>query len=299
MIADPKPPVVVGLGEVLWDLLPAGRQLGGAPANLVHHARALGAEGVVVSRVGDDALGREILARLKAVGIDTAHVSVDREHATGTVTVELAAEGVPRFTIHENVAWDFLPSNPALAELAGRCDALCYGTLAQRSPVTRRTIRDVLALVRRGCLRVFDVNLRQRYFDAETLDALLARSDVLKINDEEVAVVTRVLGMKGDEGACIDGLFERYPLQALALTRGARGSLLARRGEQASHPGVSGVRVADTVGAGDAFTAALILGLLRGHALDTINDAANQIAAYVCTRPGGMPDLPQELRHLL
>ncbi len=299
MTDAPKPPVVVGLGEVLWDLLPEGRKLGGAPANLIYHARTLGAEAVLVSAVGDDPPGREILDRLLAVGIDCRYVAVDREHPTGTVTVALGPKGIPQFTIHERVAWDFVPWNPALAELASRCDAVCYGSLAQRSPATRRTIREALEAVRAGCLRVFDINLRQPYYDRETVHALLLQSDVLKINDEEIPVVARMIGLAGGETEWVDALFDRYPLRCVALTRGSRGSLLAARGDRSVHPGIPAVNIVDTVGAGDAFTASLVLGLLRKKPLDAINEAANRLAAFVCTQPGAMPDVPESLRNLL
>ena len=299
MTDAPKPPVVAGLGEVLWDLLPEGRKLGGAPANLIYHARTLGAEAVLVSAVGDDPPGREILDRLRAVGIDCRYVAIDREHPTGTVTVALGPKGIPQFTIHERVAWDFVPWNPALAELVSRCDAVCYGSLAQRSPATRRTIREALEAVRAGCLRVFDINLRQQYYDRETVHALLLQSDVLKINDEEIPVVARMIGLAGGETEWVDALFDRYPLRCVALTRGSRGSLLAARGDRSVHPGIPAVNIVDTVGAGDAFTASLVIGLLRKTPLDAINGAANRLAAFVCTQPGAMPDVPESLRNLL
>jgi len=300
MTADAQSPVAVGLGEVLWDLLPGGPQMGGAPANFAFHARALGAEGLLVSQVGDDALGQQILDRLRAAGVDASHVTVDAEHPTGTVTVELGADGVPAFTIHEDVAWDFVPWSPDLEVLVDRCDALCLGSLAQRSPVTRRTARQALARVPAGCLRVFDVNLRQSFYDRETLDVLLASADIIKLNDDELAILARLLGLAGDENGQLADLLARHPIQVVALTRGPRGSLLLHRGgERSDHPGIAGVRIADTVGAGDAFTAALVMGLLRERPLDAINDAANRIAAHVCEQAGGMPELPEALRRLL
>jgi fructokinase len=299
MPPDAKSPVIVGLGEVLWDLLPEGRQLGGAPANLAYHARALGADAVIVSCVGDDPLGREILDRLRSLGFDLRYVARDRAHPTGTVTVELGPKGIPTFTIHEGVAWDFVPWSHALAELAVRCDAVTFGSLAQRSPVTRQTIRTFLQSVRPGVLRVFDINLRQRYYDRETVHALLLQSDVLKINDEEIPAVARLIELPGDESAWVDAMLDRYPLRCVALTRGSRGSLLAARGERSTHPGIPAVQIVDTVGAGDAFTASLVLGLLRGARLDAINEAANRLAAYVCTQRGAMPEVPEALRSLL
>ena len=299
MSVDPKPPVVVGLGEVLWDLLPEGRQLGGAPANLAYHARALGADAAIVSGVGDDPLGREILDRLRVLGFDLRYVAVDRKRPTGTVSVELGPKGIPKFTIREGVAWDFIPWSHALAGLAVRCDAVCFGSLCQRSPVSRQTVRTFLQSVRPGALRVFDINLRQSYFDRETVHALLLESDVFKVSDGELPVVAKLIELPGGEGAWVDALLDRYPLRCVALTRGSKGGLLAARGERSIHPGIPAVNIVDTVGAGDAFTASLVLGLLRGKPLDAINEAANRLAAYVCTQHGAMPVVPETLRNLL
>lgn len=286
--------VLVGLGEVLWDLLPGGRQLGGAPANFAYHARALGSRGIVVSCVGDDYLGREILHRFGELGLECGYIAIDREHPTGTVTVELDAAGKPDYIIHEGVAWDFIPFNPDLQALAGRADAVCFGSLCQRSAVSRETIRRFLEATREDCLRVFDINLRQSYFNADTIHAMLDLSNVLKLNDEELPVVAELLEMEGSESDLLARLIDRYSLYLIALTRAARGSRLARAGKESTHPGYA-VKVADTVGAGDSFAAALAVGLLRGESLDRINKRANLLAGYVCTRSGAMPELPAEL----
>src|SRR5688572_1158445 len=177
----PHAPLVVGIGEVLWDLLPTGRQLGGAPANFAYHAAALGARGVVVSRVGDDDLGREILRRLEDLRLETTYVTTDPRHATGTVEVRLDANGAADYVIHERVAWDFIPVTSPLLDLAARADAVCFGTLAQRSPDSRDAVRAFLAATRPGrCLRVFDINLRQAYFSAALLRELIPQANVLK-----------------------------------------------------------------------------------------------------------------------
>jgi fructokinase len=286
---------VVGLGEILWDLLPAGRQLGGAPANFAYHAQALGGAGVVVSCVGADDAGREILRRLEKRGLATRYIATDPDHPTGTVSVALDVRGNPDFTIHEGVAWDFLPRAPELLELAARADAVCYGSLAQRSSVTRETIRAFLEATRPECLRVFDVNLRQRFFSEGIVRASLDRADVLKLNEEELPVVAELLGVEGTETEMLDVLLDRFSLRAVALTRGERGSLLRRPGETAEHPGFQREEIADTVGAGDAFTAAMVMGLLQERDLWAVCEGANRLAAYVCSQPGAMPAVPPEL----
>jgi len=287
-------PTIVGLGEVLWDLLPEGKQFGGAPANFAYHAKAMGADAHVVSAVGDDELGREILGRLDRLGLGRDCVAVDAEHPTGTVSVALDEHGKPDFTIHTGVAWDFIPDMPGLVELAGRTDAVCFGSLAQRSDVSRATIRRFLDATGDGCLRVFDINLRQHYFNAEVIAESLGRADVLKLNDDELPVVAELLSLPADEGRFMDAVLRQHELTLVALTKGANGSVLRSRDGTSAVPGTR-VNVADTVGAGDAFTAAVVMGLLAGRELDAIHNRANDVAAYVCTRPGATPDLPEHL----
>jgi fructokinase len=290
---EPRRPLVIGLGEILWDLLPAGKQLGGAPANFAYHANALGARGAVVSRVGDDALGREVLDRLDALGVDRSAVTVDPSHPTGTVDVRLDAAGVPTYVIHENVAWDFLPAGGRAAELCAAASAVCFGTLASRGAISRESVVQLLDTMPASCLRVFDINLRQSYFDAELIRRLLAKSQVVKLNDAELPVVAALLGLGGPDAARL--LMDEFGLRALALTRGPSGSRIYTRDAVSDHPGVA-AHVADTVGAGDAFTAALVLGLLDGHDAGRINAFANRLAAHVCAHPGATPPIPEELR---
>jgi fructokinase len=277
-------PLVVGIGEVLWDMLPAAKQLGGAPANFAFHAGQLGAEACVVSRVGDDELGREILHRLDGLALNRDFVSVDADHPTGTVDVRLDAKGVPSYVIHEDVAWDWILPTPALLELARRADAVCYGTLAQRTPGNAYAIGQFVGSTRASCLRVFDVNFRQHYYDADTVRETLAMSNVLKLNEDEVPVLVGLLPRR-IELRDFPALFD---LRVVALTRGPRGSVLFTKDGAFEHPG-SPARIVDTVGAGDAFTAALVMGLLAGRDIDTINDHANRLAAFVCSQPGATP----------
>lgn len=289
-------PVVVGIGELLWDMLPTGREMGGAPANFAYHARSLGAAGVPVSRVGADDLGREILRRLGERGLDAGYVSVDPDRPTGTVTVELDAAGEPAFTIHRDVAWDHITATPGQAELARRAAAVCFGTLARRSPVSRATIERFLDGTREECLRVFDVNLRQDYFDAELLRSGLDRCGILKLNDEELPVVGKLLGFPSPEREAVEGLMEEFDLDLVALTRGENGAALFGRTGSVERPAAPPGEVVSTVGAGDAFTAAVVMGLLRGEAPGAICEKANRLAAYVCSQAGAMPEIPLELR---
>jgi fructokinase len=288
-------PVIVGLGEVLWDLLPAGKQLGGAPANFAYHAHAQGAHAVVVSAVGSDPLGTELRARLDALGLDTSCLATDPAHPTSTVSVALDAAGTPTFTIHEHVAWDHLAWSPALAALAPRADAVCFGTLGQRSSPARVTIQRFVAATRPAALRIFDINFRQHYYSRETIAHGLANSQVLKLNDQELPVLAKVLALPGDEPAQLGALLKRYPLRLIALTRGAAGSTLFTPSERHDCAAATTV-VVDSIGAGDAFTAALALGLLRDLPLAALHTHAAQLAAYVCTQPGATPPVPAHLR---
>jgi fructokinase len=285
-------PLILALGEVLWDLLPAGKQLGGAPANFAYHAAQLGADARIVSAVGQDDLGREMLDLLRARGLETAQIVIDGEHPTGTVSVTLN-DGHPSYQIHEGVAWDFISTSPALLDLAARADAVCFGTLAQRGEVSRATIAAVLAAVRPTTLRIFDVNFRQKYYDRQTVESLLSTADVVKLNDDELPIVGKLLGLSEP---LHQRLFERFPgLSLVALTRGSKGSVLYRPDCAVEHPGAAVLELADTIGAGDAFTAALAVGLLRRQDLGVINGRANRLAAYVCTRPGATPPIAPEL----
>ncbi|MCX6910211.1 MAG: carbohydrate kinase [Verrucomicrobia bacterium] len=286
---------VLAVGEILWDLLPSGKQLGGAPANFAYHAHALGAEARVFSRVGGDPLGREILDRLRALGLPTGGVGMDATAPTGTVSVELAADGQPRFTIHENVAWDRLVADEASLTFAAQADAVCFGSLAQRSEPSRRAIRALVTATPATALRVFDINLRQQFYSREVVEESLRLANVLKLNDTELPVLAAMFGLGDSVREQLVALAHRFALRAVALTRGAHGSVLLADGVWSEHTGLT-VKVVDTVGAGDAFTAAMALGLLAGRPLDDINRHANEVAAYVCSQPGATPALPQSLR---
>lgn len=277
-------PRVVGIGELLWDIYPGGSRLGGAPANFAYHASRLGCAGAVVSRVGDDALGREALERLRSQGVDSGPVQVDPALPTGTVTVALDSHGHPTYAIHPDVAWDALAWTPGLAQVAAGAAAICFGTLASRGPRTLDTVRRFLAAAPPGCLRIFDVNLRQDFHSPGRVRAFLGLCDILKLNEDELPLVA---GMCGETGA--EGLRRRYGLKLVALTLGSRGSELHAGGAPLVAPATK-VEVVDTVGAGDAFTAALAAGLVQGLPLPAVHRRAAQLSAYVCTQPGAMPD---------
>ncbi|MEF2231761.1 MAG: carbohydrate kinase, partial [Pseudodesulfovibrio sp.] len=269
--------IAIGLGEILWDVLPNRRTLGGAPANFAYQVNALGGTGIPLSRVGDDAPGREALAELAARGVSTAHISVDPVHPTGTVLAELDANGVAAYTFPDDVAWDFLAPTEADLALAARADAICFGTLAQRSPVAKKGVLDVVRAAARA-LRIYDANLRQNFWDSGRIRASLRLADVLKINDAELAVFTDIFCLPRDARRALDVLLHRYGLKLAVLTRGAAGSLILAPGETSDLPGRK-TRVADTIGAGDAFTAALALAWLHGWKTADLHRYAADVAA--------------------
>ena len=290
MTRNMKKGKIVGIGELLWDVFPDGRVLGGAPANFAYHASQFGFEGCAVSAVGNDALGREILDTLSEKGLKHMVACVD--YPTGTVQVTLDRNGVPQYEICEGVAWDNIPFTAEMEGLAADCAAVCFGTLAQRSEVSRATINRFLDLVPAGACRIFDINLRQHYYDREVISDSLRKSNILKINDDEVAAVARLFGMTGmtEQQVCMR-LLEEYGLGMVIETKGAAGSWVFTAGET-SYIDTPRVDVADTVGAGDSFTGAFIAVLLSGGSLRRAHRSAVDVSAYVCTQKGAMPAIP-------
>lgn len=288
---------VVGIGEVLWDLLPDGPQLGGAPANFAYHCQALGAKAAVISRVGNDPRGLEVRRRFQQMGLPLTGLQVDTSRPTGTVSVALGNEGIPSYVIHEHVAWDQIEASADALELVRRADVVCFGSLAQRSEPARRAIQQLVDAAPPHAWRVLDVNLRQNFFNREVIEHSLQLASVLKLNDHELPQLAQMFGLAGTDRSRIEQLAQHFGLDVLALTRGAAGSLLYRSGHWAEGA-AEAVSVKDTVGAGDAFTAALCVGLLHGLELEEINRAANRIAAFVCGSSGAMPTLPDSLRRL-
>ena len=285
---------IAAVGEVLWDVFPDGPRFGGAPANFACHVAALGASSSIVSCVGDDPLGRDAAAFLQQHAVDTTHLQVSQQ-PTGTVQVALDDEGRPVFTIAEPVAWDDLTWSPSLESLTAKLQAICFGTLGQRNVVSRQTIQRCVASTPNHCLRVLDINLRPPYIDESILRRSLELANILKLNDDELAIVAELINAEGSELDRLRAVQQAWDLQLVALTRGSQGSVLMTAAEVSEQPGQK-VAVVDTVGAGDSFTATMMIGLLRGDPLDNIHRQAAQVAAYVCTQAGAVPTLPADLR---
>lgn len=287
-------PRIVGLGELLWDILPDSLQMGGAPANFAYHAAALGCHAKVVSRVGADELGHRLITRLEGLGLATDAIESDAKRPTGTVTVEVQHDGQPEFTIHENVAWDYIMGSDAALAAVKESDAVCFGSLAQRCETSRNAIRSLIRAAPAGVLRIFDINLRQRFYSKSVIEGSLALANVLKVNETELPVLAHLFDWQGDVRTVIQRVADQFELQTVAYTRGAEGSLVWSGGHWSDHPGVP-VQVVDTVGAGDSFTAMMVFGLLSRWSLDELNHRANSIASYVASCPGATPELPQSL----
>jgi len=287
-------PTIVSCGEMLWDLFPEGPRFGGAPANFACHAALHGGRVTLLSAVGNDVCGRDATAILRRFGVDTSLVQVISDAPTGAVGVSVDAVGKPTFEIHANSAWDQIAWTPALAVRLADIDAIYFGTLGQRGAVSRATIRRALAAAKsRGLMRVLDVNLRRPYFEAALIRESIAEASVLKLSDDELDEVLAACGLASgkDPSDSVRALRVRFDLDLVALTRGSAGALLVSRTELIDQPGIPTV-VRDTVGAGDSFTATLVVGLLRGDSLQTIARVACEIAAAVCTYAGALPDVP-------
>lgn len=291
----PKRYLIAGLGEILWDVFPEGKQLGGAPANFAYISTLLGHHGIVASRIGEDELGREALQQLQSRSLDCSYIQRDSQHSTGTVNITLNQQGIPSYEFSQPVAWDALTWTEAWHKLATEVDAVCFGTLAQRSAKSRETIQTFVKNTRAAALRVFDVNLRQSFYSAEVLKSSCELSHVVKMSDEEFPRVLQLLGLTlaGTEQSARQ-FCERFNLKLVCITRRQHGSLLVTQTLSHSHPGIT-VKIADTVGAGDAFTAGLVYEYLRSKALDTeslvrMNETANRMGAWVASQAGGMPE---------
>lgn len=277
---------IVGIGEILWDMLPSGKALGGAPANFAYHAGRLGEEGWAVSAVGDDALGREILDLVKSKGLRNLIAVTDKP--TGTVQVELDDRGVPVYNIMEDVAWDNIPFTPEMEELAKRADAVCFGSLVQRMN-SRPSVMRFIRAMRPDALKVFDINLRQHYYSCEVIEESLMLADILKINDEEIRIVAGMLGLSDDAVTACRELIGNFGLRLVILTKGPEGSEVITA-DKVIPQGVDDVEIVDTVGAGDSFTAAFTVAYLRGDTLAEAQRLASATASYVCSRKGAMPE---------
>lgn len=286
--------IIVGIGEALWDCLPEGRKFGGAPANFAYHVGQFGWHTVVVSAVGNDALGDEIMQIVKGVHLD--HKIARVSHPTGTVQVTLTGDGIPSYEICENVAWDNIPWSNELEDLAKRTRAICFGSLAQRSAGSRDTIMRFIDTMDMDTERIYDINLRQHFYSLEVIEESLRRATILKLNEEEIVVIADLMGLKGSEEEMCRQILARYPrLKMVILTYGAVGSYVFTR-EKKSYVATPKVTVADTVGAGDSFTATFVAQILKGVSIEEAHQKAVAVSAFVCTQKGAMPVLPAELR---
>ncbi|MBR3088615.1 MAG: carbohydrate kinase [Prevotella sp.] len=287
---------VVGLGEVLWDVLPEGKKLGGAPANFAYHAgQFLGMdETIAVSALGNDKLADETIEALKEHGLNDLLPRVP--YPTGTVQVQLDEQGIPTYDIKENVAWDNIPFDDDIAAIARNCRAVCFGSLAQRNVVSRETIQKFLDATPDDCVKIFDINLRQQFYTMEIIRESLQRCNILKINDEELVLIGRMFGYPGldIENKCWL-ILGKYNLDMLVLTCGTNGSYVFTPGQK-SFQETPKVKVADTVGAGDSFTGSFCAAILNGKPMAEAHKLAVEVSAYVCTQNGAMPKLPEELK---
>jgi len=285
--------IVTGIGEVLWDVLPEGKKLGGAPANFAYHVSQFGFESRIVSAIGPDMLGEELLSGLGDKGLDCMIETVP--YPTGTVQVELDGNGIPCYDIRQDVAWDNIPFTPGLEALAKTTGAVCFGSLAQRSPVSRDTINRFIDAMPEGSLRIFDINLRQNFYTKDIVCNSMRKCNILKINNEELETVSVMLGLPdGPQQSRAKALLSMFGLKALILTCGATGSHVFTS-EETSYIATPQVEVADTVGAGDSFTAAFVSGLLKGLDIRQAHRLAVETSAFVCTQEGAMPELPASL----
>jgi fructokinase len=311
-----KAHLILGLGELLWDVLPNATRLGGAPANFAVMAATLGNRAAILSRIGRDDLGRQAIDRLNPMPVETSLLQVDPMHETGRVTVSFEDHD-PHYTIHQPAAWDFLELSDEWLQNVERADAICFGSLAQRHPQSRKTIQTLVAEASASCIRIFDVNIRAPFYSAEVMQVSLELASVVKMNETEVPLVLDLLNLDLVETnanfearvpdasshagtdlmrMAAEQLLSVFPaLQMVAITRGARGSLLVTRDEWDEHPGFP-IKVADAVGAGDAFTAAITHYMLRGADLATLNEAGNRWGGWLASQSGAMPALPDSVR---
>lgn len=290
---------IVGIGEILWDVFPYSRKLGGAPANFAYFVKKLGQDGLVASRVGHDFLGKEIMDSLFKLGLAGDFIQIDSKHPTGTVDVKIDDSGQPDYIINKNVAWDFLEFSDRWKKLAEEADVICFGTLAQRSLKSRRTIVNFLKMARSTAIKVLDINLRQNFYSLKTIIRSLELATIIKLNKEELRLLRNLMNYsneKNDINFCRK-LMNEYCIKLICLTRGEDGSLLIDESDYYDHPGYK-VSVADTVGAGDAFTAAMVMQYLSGRTLGEMSSSANRLGSWVASQIGPTPVLDKDIKKL-
>lgn len=286
--------LVVGLGEVLWDMLPEGRKIGGAPVNFAYHAGQFGIDTMAVSAIGNDKLGEDTIAEMNGKHLN--HIFPSVPYPTGSVQVSLDEKGVPAYDIKENVAWDNIPFTNEIESVARSCRAVCFGSLAQRNAVSRNTIRKFIESTPSGCIRIFDINLRQNFYTSNVIHDSLELCNILKINDEEIMLVSRMFNYDSSniENVCCT-IMEDFSLEMVILTCGTKGSYIFTKGGVSFMP-TPKVNVADTVGAGDSFTGSFCAAILRGLPVAEAHKKAVEVSAYVCTQNGAMPEIPESMK---
>lgn len=288
--------VIAGIGEILFDILGDNEELGGAPVNFAFHCNELGARGYPVSTIGEDRRGEKALAQLRKRNLATSCITTVPQYPTGYVTATIDEQGVASYDFPDEIAWDHLRINSEAKHLAHRLDAVCFGSLAQRSQESKNVIHDYLASTPDKTLKVFDLNLRQNFYSRDSILASLQVANLLKLNDEELPVLAQMTGINGDDRQQLVSLCQQFGLDMTMLTRGGSGSLLVTPEQSSDHPGIKPAKLADTIGAGDSFTATAVICYLLGIELDEINEMANRVAAFVCSRQGAMPALPDYLQ---
>jgi fructokinase len=291
---------IAGIGELLWDIFKYEKKLGGAPANFAYHVTALGHDGIIISRIGNDKIGREAVDFLEELNLTTGYIQVDKNKPTGTVVVEIDKDNQPDYIIKEGVAWDFLEWNENFNELTASIDAVCFGTLAQRNRITRQTILKFLRKVNKKAVKILDINLRQNFYNEQLINESLKLADIVKLNIEELGILSNMLEInkKYDEKDLCRFFVDRYKLSLICLTKGEEGSLITNGSSFSESPSFPYI-VADRVGAGDSFTAAMIIQFLKGRMLPEVNEYANKLASWVTSNKGGMPVYDSIIKDLM